>query len=244
MTEALKVTGLHFAYRGKQVLQDVSFSIKAGAFCALLGPNGAGKSTIFGLLTRLLAAEPGQIFVDGQDVTRAASATLSQIGVVFQKPPLDLDMSVERNMRYFAGLHGISGALARARIDAALDRLSVADRRHDKVRILNGGHRRRVEIARALISNPKLLLLDEPTVGLDAESRQGVTEHVHALAQDGVSVLWATHLVDEIGPRDQVVVLHKGQVLANASGQELAGDRPLLDVFLDMTGRSPDRAQA
>lgn len=242
MTDALKVSGLSFAYRDKRVLHDVSFSISSGQFCALLGPNGAGKSTIFSLLTRLQTTQPGQIHINGHDVTGDAGAVLADIGVVFQKPTLDFDMTVERNMRYFAGLHGLGKTQAQPRINDALERLSVADRRHDKVRILNGGHRRRVEIARALISTPKLLLLDEPTVGLDAASRQSLTEHVHGLVSDGVSVLWATHLVDEIAPDDQVIVLHKGRIKACGPARQLAADQPLLDVFLNMTRDEREQA--
>ena len=137
---------------------------------------------MFSLLTRLLVAREGNIRVAGFDMARSPRAALARIGVVFQQPTLDLDLSVQRNLRYFAGLHGMSGRPAAVAIAAALDRLGMAERAGETVRALNGGHRRRMEIARALIHGPQVLLLDEPTVGLDAAARRAITGHVHDLA--------------------------------------------------------------
>ncbi len=232
---ALEVETVSYHYGARTALSDVSFRLQSGQFCALLGPNGAGKSTLFALLTRLNATQSGRISVAGFDLARQPLKALARTGIVFQQPTLDLDMTVWRNMTYFAALHGRRGADARARIDAALSRLGMADRANEKVRALNGGHRRRMEIARALIHEPDVLLLDEPTVGLDAEARQAITDHVHDLANGGLSVLWATHLVDEIRPEDRVIVLHQGRVLADSTAAKLAGDAPLVDVYLAMT---------
>ncbi|GGG79556.1 ABC transporter ATP-binding protein [Salipiger pallidus] len=232
---ALSVTDLGYSYGPKRALDGVSFALRPG-FTALLGPNGAGKSTLFSLLTRLFVTREGQITVAGHDMARAPRAALSRIGVVFQQPTLDLDMSVARNMRYFAALHGIAGREADARAADALDRLGMAERSAEKVRNLNGGHRRRMEIARALIHRPQVLLLDEPTVGLDFQSRQAIVDHVHGLAGNGLTVLWATHLVDEIRDSDDVVVLHQGRVLAHDSAERLHRGAPLSEVFMQMTG--------
>lgn len=233
----LQITDVSFSYGAKTALDGVSFEVKPGQFCALLGPNGAGKSTLFALLTRLFTTRQGQITVAGADLARQPRVALAQIGVVFQQPTLDLDLSVRRNLRYFAALHGLSGAQAEARILAALERLDMAERADERARDLNGGHRRRAEIARALIHDPAVLLLDEPTVGLDAASRRAITNHVHDLAQQtGKTVLWATHLTDEVQDSDQLVVLHRGQILANDSCATVRGDRPLADDFLLRTG--------
>lgn len=240
---ALSVQNVSYNYGAKQALKDVSFTLTPGRFTALLGPNGAGKSTLFALLTRLFVTGQGQITVAGHDISRQPRAALSQIGVVFQQPTLDLDMSVQRNMTYFAALHGLSGRDARTRIDAALDRLNMRERAGEKVRALNGGHRRRMEIARALLHDPKVLLLDEPTVGLDTASRQAITDHVHALSETGLTVLWATHLVDEIRPDDDVVVLHRGLVLAHDRAAAIAGQGALVDAFMAMTA-PPEEAPA
>lgn len=232
----LEVADVSYSYGGKRALDAVSFSAEPGRFTALLGPNGAGKSTLFSLLTRLLVPHSGRIIVAGHDLAREPRRALARIGVVFQQPTLDLDLSVRRSLRYFAGLHGLSGRRAEVAIEAALDRLGMAERAGERVRALNGGHRRRMEIARALIHRPSVLLLDEPTVGLDAASRQSITAHVHDLAAGGIAVLWATHLVDEIAPGDPIVVLHKGRVLARALAADIAGATTLSAAFLALTG--------
>ncbi|MCO8143960.1 ATP-binding cassette domain-containing protein [Rhodovulum tesquicola] len=241
-TTALCVSNVSLSYGAKRALDDVSFALDRGRFCALLGPNGAGKSTLFSLLTRLLVTREGRIEVAGFDLARNPRAALARIGVVFQQPTLDLDTSVMRNMRYFAALHGMAGRDATARIDAALERLNMRERADEKVRALNGGHRRRMEIARALIHAPEVLLLDEPTVGLDTAARRSITAHVHDLAAEGLTVLWATHLVDEIEPSDDVVVLNRGRVLKQASAAEIAGEGDLIDAFIEMTGGNDEAA--
>ena len=239
---ALKVEDVSFSYGAKTALDGVSLRIEPGRFCALLGPNGAGKSTLFALLTRLLVTRQGRIEVAGHDIAREPRAALAKIGVVFQQPTLDLDMTVERNMLYFAALHGLSGRAAKGRIEAALERLGMAERAGEKVRGLNGGHRRRMEIARALVHGPELLLLDEPTVGLDTASRLAITEHVHDLAGGGLSVLWCTHLVDEIEPEDDVAVLHRGRLLAHDRAAALSGGGTLLEAFMEMTGQRESKS--
>ena len=234
--------GLGHRYGRLRALDGVSFAVEPGAFCALLGPNGAGKSTLFGLMTRLFTTPEGRIEVAGHDVARAPRAALAAMGVVFQPTTLDLDLTVRRNLAYFAALHGIAGREARVRIDAALDRLGMAERAHERARDLNGGHRRRTEIARALLHDPAVLLLDEPTVGLDAASRAAITAHVHDLAGErGLTVLWATHLTDEVRPDDRLVVLHRGRVLADGKAGEVAGGGSLTDAFLAMTGPADGR---
>ncbi|WP_170785525.1 ATP-binding cassette domain-containing protein [Ruegeria lacuscaerulensis] len=233
----LSVRNVSYAYGEKRALDDVSFHVPQGAFCALLGPNGAGKSTLFSLLTRLFTTAQGVIEVAGFDISKQPRQALAQIGVVFQQPTLDLDLTVHRNLSYFAALHGLAGRDAETRISAALDRLDMAERAAERTRDLNGGHRRRLEIARSLIHSPSVLLLDEPTVGLDAAARKAITQHVHALSQqDGLTVLWATHLTDEIEPDDHVAILHRGKLLKQELCSDLTSGQPLQHVFLSMTG--------
>ena len=233
----LEVHDVTYQYGAKRALDDVSFALDAGRFCALLGPNGAGKSTLFSLMTRLLVTRHGTITVAGHDIASDPRGALASIGVVFQQQTLDLDMTVLQNLRYFAALQGLSGKAAQKNIDAALDRLDMRERAREKARALNGGHRRRMEIARALIHDPKVLLLDEPTVGLDTASRQAITAHVHNLADTGLLVFWATHLVDEIRETDEVVVLHQGKVRAQGTAASIAGTGSLTDAFMAMTAR-------
>ncbi|MGB7241962.1 MAG: ABC transporter ATP-binding protein [Sulfitobacter sp.] len=234
----LKVSDLSYSYGPRRALDNVSFEVEAGHFCALLGPNGAGKSTLFSLLTRLLSAAAGTIEIAGHDLAHAPRAALAKLGIVFQQTTLDLDLSVHQNLSYFAALHGLSGRDAAKRIDASLERLSMRERAHEKARALNGGHRRRAEIARALIHDPAVLLLDEPTVGLDAAARHAITGHVHALADEGTTILWATHLTDEIRPRDDLIILHQARILERGTAQDICGDTPLQDKFLALTAQS------
>lgn len=237
MTSGLSVENLAYRYGMKEALKGVSFQLEAGEFGALLGPNGAGKSTLFSLLTRLFTAPQGRISIAGHDMGRTPRAALARMGVVFQSPTLDMDLSVKQNLAYFAALHGIAGREAARRSDAALERMNMAERAHERVRDLNGGHRRRTEIARALLHDPAVLLLDEPTVGLDAAARQSITSHVHQLCADqGLTVLWATHLTDEVYDSDHLVLLHQGQILQDGNVGELRGESNLSDHFLNLTG--------
>lgn len=237
MTSGLDVQGVTHSYGKKTALNDISFSLDKGTFCALLGPNGAGKSTLFSILTRLFVADAGEITVAGHSLGREPGKALAKIGVVFQQPTLDLDLTVSRNLKYFAALHGISGRDAERRIAASLARVNMGERRGEKVRALNGGHRRRMEIARALIHDPAVLLLDEPTVGLDAETRGSITDHVHDLASEqGLTVLWATHLVDEVRPSDHLVVLHRGTIRAAGNAAEITSGSSVKERFLELTG--------
>ncbi len=238
----LRVDRLSYAYGAKAALQDVSFHVPQGAFCALLGRNGAGKSTLFSLLTRLFTTASGQIEINGHDIGRSPRKALKQMGVVFQQPTLDLDLTVDRNLGYFAALHGLAGREARHRIDHALDRLEMSERRAEIARNLNGGHRRRLEIARCLIHKPRVLLLDEPTVGLDAATRAAITRHVHTLSrEERLTVLWATHLTDEIDDTDQLLILHQGRILQDGPAASLRGPQPLPDYFLAQTARGAPR---
>ena len=226
MTElpALSIEGLGHRFGPRRVLNDVSFSISPGDFMVLLGLNGAGKTTLFSLATRLYVQREGAIRIFGMDIREQASKCLRRMGVVFQQPTLDLDLTVEQNLLYHASLHGLSHREAVQRGVAEMERVGLADRRRDKVRQLSGGQRRRVEIARCLLHRPRLLLLDEPTVGLDIASRQFMLDHTRQLCrEEGIAALWATHLIDEVGDGAQVVVLHKGEVRAVGPATQLLG---------------------
>lgn len=222
---ALSVEGVSHSYGPRKALDNVSVSVAPGRFVALLGLNGAGKSTLFSLVTRLFAIQAGRIRLFGHDVVRQPGEALRLLGVVFQPRTLDLDLSVLQNLTYHAALHGIGARKARTRADEVLARISLSDRANDKVRDLSGGQMRRVEIARALLHRPRLLILDEPTVGLDIKARADILEHVRKLiAEEDVSVVWATHLVDEISDTDDLIVLHRGRVLVQGAVLDIAHD--------------------
>jgi len=221
---ALAIEGLGHRFGPRRVLKNVSFTVSPGDFTVLLGLNGAGKTTLFSLATRLYAQGEGVIRIFGMDLQRHASECLRQMGVVFQQPTLDLDLSVEQNLYYHAALHGLSHLYAAQRMAEEIERVGLADQRREKVRRLSGGQRRRIEAARSLLHRPRLLLLDEPTVGLDIASRQYLLDHVRRLCrEEGLAALWATHLIDEVGEGARVVVLHKGEVLADGAAAQLIG---------------------
>ena len=214
MTVALEIKNVSHKFGEFLALNDVSLNIHPGDFTVLLGLNGAGKTTLYSLITRLYNNNSGSIKIYGFDVQENSVNALKNIGVVFQQPTLDLDLSVKENLHYHSSLHGISFSEANKRIDDEIGRIKLEDKIKSKVRALSGGQRRRVEIARSLIHRPKLLLLDEPTVGLDIGSRQMILKHVKSLCKkNNLAVLWATHLIDEIDKGEKVIIIDKGKVL-------------------------------
>jgi ABC-2 type transport system ATP-binding protein len=237
---ALSISGVSHSYGARRALIDVDFTVAPASFTALLGLNGAGKSTLFSLVTRLFGIQSGRIGIFGHDIGDAPSEALRLLGVVFQPRTLDLDLSVMQNLLYHAALHGIGRRDARSRSEEVLARLGLADRAASKVRDLSGGQMRRLEIARALLHRPRLLLLDEATVGLDVKARADILSHVRKLVtEQGIGVLWATHLFDEVDPSDNLVILHQGQVLARGEVERVLRDAGAHDVnsaFMRLTG--------
>lgn len=221
-TDTLVVDGVSHAFGEKKALDNVSLTVPHGVFTVLLGLNGAGKSTLFSLVTRLYDNVSGTIRIRGHDVRREPSQALRGMGVVFQSRTLDSDLTLQQNLTYHASLHGFARNEARARARTALETVGLADRASEKVRHLSGGQARRVEIARSMLHQPELLLLDEPTVGLDIGSRRSVLSIVRGLVEEkGLGVLWATHLIDEIEPTDRIAVLHHGKLHFEGSVPEL-----------------------
>jgi ABC-2 type transport system ATP-binding protein len=206
-------------------LDHVDLQVVPGEFVALLGQNGAGKSTLFQLLSGLFVADSGSIRIYGHDIGRDPVPALAGLGIVFQQPTLDLDISVRANLRFHGGLHGLSRQTQDERLAQEMARLGITDVANRKVRELSGGNRRRVELARALMHRPGILLMDEPTVGLDPASRRDLLRHVLELrATESVGILWATHLVDEAESADRIIILHRGKVLREGTPQSLVAE--------------------
>ena len=243
---ALEVAGVSHSYGARKALDDVSLTAPEGRFTALLGLNGAGKTTLFSLITRLYDTRQGTIRVLGHRVDREPGEALRLLGVVFQARTLDLDLSVMDNLLYHAALHGMGRKLARERARAVLAEVELADRARDAACKLSGGQMRRVEIARSLMHFPRLLVLDEPTVGLDVASKSAIIAQVRRLVRErGVAVLWATHLLDEVDPDDAVVVLHRGRVLASGEVKKVvaeAGAADLRGAFTRLTAAEAEAA--
>ncbi|WP_421715295.1 ATP-binding cassette domain-containing protein [Arcobacter arenosus] len=230
----LELKDVEFSYGKKQVLNKVSFNIKKGEFSVLLGLNGAGKSTIFSLITRLLKLEVGEININNHSIKNYSEA-LKNIGIVFQEPTLDLDLTVRQNLYYYGSLKGLGFVQTIKSIENEIERLELKPHLDTTARKLNGGHRRRVEILRALINKPKLLLLDEPTVGLDLKSRFDILEYVRDLVKrEKLSVLWITHLFDEVNEDDEISFIKNGKIVESgivSSIMEKYEKENLVDTF-------------
>jgi ABC-2 type transport system ATP-binding protein len=235
----MAVIGLSKSFGKKKAVDSISFSIGYGEFVALLGQNGAGKTTLFQMLSGLYPADDGSASVFGIDIGTDPVAAMSHIGIVFQQPALDLDLSVRANLCFQSRLHGVAPKEADQRIAYWLQRFSLTDRANDKARNLSGGNRRKVELARALLTQPQILLMDEATVGLDLASREQILMDVMALCREqGIGVLWATHLVEETKAADRILVLEKGRIKFHGTPQELmdaANRQDLAGAFLQLT---------
>lgn len=235
---ALEFKNVSFSYDSKEVLKNISFCINEGKFFVLLGLNGAGKSTIFSLSTRLLNLQKGEIFVNNYAIKDYSNA-LKDIGIVFQEPTLDLDLTVKQNLYYYGALKGLDFKETIKSIQDEIIKLELQDVLDKTVRNLNGGHRRRVEILRALINKPKLLLLDEATVGLDLKSRFDILSYVKELVKiKNISVLWITHLFDEVDENDDISIIKNGEIIESGIAKDIVkkhNKENLVDTFSELT---------
>mgnify|MGYP001166860162 FL=1 len=235
----LNIESLSKSYGPIKALNEVSFSLAEGEYTSLLGPNGAGKTTLFQILTGLFVSEKGNILINNYDMRNDAIKALAHIGVVFQQITLDMDLTVMENLKFHSNLHGINDKEFKKRVIVELEQVNLADRINDKVRSLSGGQKRRVELARSLLHRPKLLLLDEPTVGLDPQSRRDLLDYVIKLKEKRkMAVLWATHLVDEAEKSDTVIVLNKGEIIKKDTPQNITKEYnkdTLHDAFVSLT---------
>ena len=236
----LEVAAVTRHYGARKALDGVSLQVGPGEMVALLGPNGAGKTTLFRVIEGLIPADGGRATVAGADVATEPVRALAALGIVFQEATLDPDLSVGENLSYYAALRGVPRKARRAAVADALGRLGLADRLRSRARELSGGLRRRVELARALIGDPALLLLDEPSDALDPGSRIALRGEIDRLRHlTGCGVLWATHLVEEVGQADRVVILDQGRVVATGTPADLvaaSGRTSLTEAFLALTG--------
>lgn len=225
----VEVSDLRHHFGEREALRGVSFAVGQGELFGLLGPNGGGKTTLLQILSTLLEPSGGTARIGGADVVTRPTEVRRRIGVVFQHPSLDLHLTVRENLRHQGHLYGLRGAELSGRIDAILGRVGVADRAEDRVRVLSGGLRRRVELAKGFLHRPGILLLDEPTVGLDPGGRRDLWEQLRALrADEGVAAVIATHLMEEAERCDRVGILDEGVLVAegapDALKEEIRGD--------------------
>ena len=215
MSPAIETHGLGRNFGPRAALSDVSLAVREGEMFGLLGPNGSGKTTLFRILSTLLAPTAGTARVCGHNVVTAPMEVRHHLGVVFQSPALDPQLTVAENLRCAGNLYGLSGPDLEERLQSAAEALEVADRLGDRVQTLSGGLQRRVEIAKSLLPRPRVLLLDEPSTGLDPAARAGLRAVLGKLRREsGVTIVMTTHLLDEAEACDRVAILHRGRLIA------------------------------
>ncbi|MEE8348611.1 MAG: ABC transporter ATP-binding protein [Acidobacteriota bacterium] len=225
----VEITNLDYSYGRQQALRKVSFAVQKGQIFGLLGPNGGGKTTLFRILCTLLVPQQGQTQVAGLDVQKNSHRVRRIIGVVFQVNSLDPQLTSEENLLCQGRLYGMRGSGLKERTKFLMNRFGLTDRRKDLVGTLSGGLRRRVELAKGLIHSPQVLILDEPTVGLDPVARSDFWKYLRNLRdEDGITLLFTTHLMEEAEQCDHLVILSEGQVVADGSPlalkEEIGGD--------------------
>jgi ABC-2 type transport system ATP-binding protein len=244
----LDVRDLRKSYGKTQALKGVTLSIGRAEVVGLLGPNGAGKSTLFQIAAGLFAPDAGSVTLFGLDYRRNAADILKRLGVVFQARAIDLDMTVQANLAFHSALFGLAGEARKKRIEEVAELLEITELLKKPVRNLSGGNQRRVEVARALLNGPDLLLMDEPSTGLDPVTREMLVRHMQTVRhQHGTSILWATHLVEELEHADRIVLMVAGEIIDTGSPAELmasTGTSTLTEAYFVLTGAEPEPATA
>lgn len=221
----IRIENLEFSYGKRQVLKGVSLEIPDGTIFGMLGPNGSGKTTLFRILSTLLVAKKGSAIWRGYDLAREASAVRATLGIVFQYPSLDAQLTVEENLKCQGALYGLCGKDLSSRVEARLKKLNIWDRRQDKVKNLSGGLKRRVELAKALLHDPEVLLLDEPSTGLDPRARAELWNFLIELNREKkTTLLVTTHLMEEAEKCSHLVILDQGQVIARGTPAALKSE--------------------
>ncbi|TMC71757.1 MAG: ABC transporter ATP-binding protein [Chloroflexi bacterium] len=232
----------------RNAVDGISFEVKAGEFFVLLGPNGAGKTTTISILTTTLGPTGGRATIDGSDIVREASAVRRKVGIIFQRPSLDQNLTAEENVRFHAVLYGLypyapTYALMnreyRAQVDELAKLLGIARDIHKPVRTFSGGMRRKLEIMRSLLHDPKVLFLDEPTAGLDVPSRRTLWEHLAEVRRaSGTTIFLTTHYLEEAEEADRICIIDKGRVVSFGTPNEIKRDLVEDYVLVDAADRS------
>ncbi len=231
----IRVEDLRHVYGDRAALDGVSFDVRRAEIFGLLGPNGSGKTTMFRILSTLMLPSGGHAVIAGYDAAKQASELRKHIGVVFQAQSIDVKLSAEENLRHVGHLYGLSGSALNQRIREMLGRVGLSDRAHDRAETFSGGMQRRLELAKGLLHHPSVLLLDEPTTGLDPGARRDLWQYLHTLRnEEGVTIIVTTHLMEEAERCDRLAILSEGKLVALGTPTELkseiGGDVILLET--------------
>ena len=221
-TRAIEVKNLHKAFGQLKAVEGVSFNVEKGEIFSLLGPNGAGKTTILSMLSCLLRPDEGDALVMGHSIQKDQMGVKSTLGVVPQDIALYEDMSARENLVFWARMYGLRGEVLKTRVDEVLEVIGLTDRAKDRVDKYSGGMKRRVNIGVALLHKPKVIYMDEPTVGIDPQSRRNILDSVVALKNQGMTVLYTTHYMEEAQElSDHIAIMDHGRIIASGTNQEL-----------------------
>jgi ABC-2 type transport system ATP-binding protein len=224
-TPVIQIEGLRHSYGSRMALNGVSFDVRPGEIFALLGPNGSGKTTLFRILSTLMLPVGGRSLIAGFDPAQQPDEVRRRIGVVFQAQSVDIKLTAAENLWHQGHLYGMRGPMLQERIAEMLQRVGLADRAKEKVETFSGGMKRRVELAKGLMHRPSVLLLDEPTTGLDPGARRDLWQYLHELRnQERVSVIVTTHLMEEAERCDRLAILNNGEVVAMGTPAELRSE--------------------
>lgn len=243
MTTSIVVTNLTKKFNNFLAVDDISFSVNKGEIFAFLGPNGAGKSTTIKMLTTLLIPTSGDILVEGHNPKENKDLVRKSFGIVFQDPSLDDDLTAQENMQLHANLYNIPNALQTTRIQQLLTFVELWDRKNDFVKTFSGGMKRRLEIARGLLHHPKILFLDEPTIGLDPQTRNHMWTYIQDISQkEGMTVFFTTHYMEEAEKiADRIAIIDHGKIIAQGTSESLKKEtktKSLEEAFLHLTGKA------
>lgn len=243
MNNVVTVKNLEKSYASKKAVDGINFVVNKGEVLGLLGPNGAGKSTTINILSTILSSDNGEINILGYDLQKSAKLIKQEIGIVPQDLAIYEEISAEKNVRFFASLYKLRGKQLEDCVKEALELVGLYERKDDKPKTFSGGMKRRLNIACAIAHQPKLIIMDEPTVGIDPQSRNHILESIKILKKRGATVIYSTHYMEEVEAiSDRIIIMNDGKIIANGTKEELKEEfdeeASLETVFLELTGRN------
>ncbi|WP_442604081.1 ATP-binding cassette domain-containing protein [Paenibacillus sp. KN14-4R] len=234
---AFEIQGLTKRYGTQTALESVGFAVKKGSCFGLLGPNGAGKSTTMKILTGIIQADSGKVVVLGQEIQSESDLIRKQVGYVPQEITLYETLSAHQNLVFFGEMYGVRGAELKVRIKEVLEQVGLSDRANDAVKTFSGGMKRRINIAAALLHRPKLVILDEPTVGIDPQSRNHIFEMIRQLRDQGITIVYSTHYMEEVEALcDDIAIIDHGKVVIQGSLDELLHQYATRAIYVEIEG--------